>query len=113
MSDLERRLHELREQAKKFAEAEAERVYLEHFRKSKLAILMKKYQRELGLETVNAQEREALADKEYLEVLEGLKEATRVAEENRWMLRIAMQGSSLWQTQQATLRAEMQGYKGD
>lgn len=111
MSDLEKRLHELREQAKKFAAAEADRVYLEHFRKSKIAILMKKYQRDLGLETVNAQEREALADPEYLEVLDGLKEATKIAEENRWLLRIAMQGSSLWQTQEATKRAELQGYK--
>ena len=110
LTELEQRLHELREQAKKFAAAEAERVYLEHFRKSKLAMLMKRVQQEQGLETVNAQEREALASTEYQQVLEGLRDATKIAEENRWLLRISMQGSSLWQTQEATKRAEMVAY---
>ncbi len=104
---LESRLHELRQQARLYAEAHSKRIYLEHFRKSKLAILMKRLAKEQRLETVNAQEREALAHPEYLEVLEGLREATEIAERYGWELKIAMQGSSLWQTQQATLRAEL------
>jgi len=109
---LERRLTELREQAKIYAKAKAEQVYLEHFRKSKLAILMKQLAKEQRLETVNAQEREALAHPDYLQVLEGLKEATEIAEREGWLLKIAMQGSSLWQTQEATKRAEIAAYKG-
>jgi hypothetical protein len=110
---LENRLHDLREQAKTYAKAQADRVYLEHYRKSKLAILMKQIHREQQLEAVNAQEREALAHPDYLAVLDGLREATEIAEREGWMLRIAMQGSSLWQTQEATKRAEIQAYKGD
>ena len=106
---LEARLQELRDQAGAFAAAESERIYLNHFRKAKLAMLMK--DREVaGITTVAAQERDARAHPEYLELLIGLREATKIAEENRWLLNIAMRGSSLYQTQQATIRAEMQAY---
>ena len=73
-------------------------------------MLMKVAERELGLTTVNAQEREARTSPEYLELLDGLKEATQIAEENKWLLQIAMRGSSLYQTQQATRRAEIAAY---
>lgn len=109
-NELEARLDELRNQAKAFAEAEADRVYIENFKKSKLAMLMKVAEKELGLTTVNAQEREARTHPEYLELLDGLKVATQTAEENKWLLQIAMRGSSLYQTQQATRRAEITAY---
>ena len=105
---LEQRLQELRDQAKLYSDAEAERTYLENFRHSKLAILMKEVVHKYS--TVAAQEREARAHPDYLALLEGLKEATRVAEYNKWLLNIAMRGSSLYQTQEATKRAEMQSY---
>ena len=105
---LEQRLQKLRDQAKIYAEAEAERTYLENFRHSKLAILMKEFAAHHS--TVAAQEREARAHPEYLELLHGLKEATEVAEYNKWLLQIAMRGSSLYQTQEATKRAEIQAY---
>jgi len=111
MSDqLEKRLQELRDQADRYAKAKADQVYLEHFRKSKLAMLMKDYATK-GFDTVNAQEREARCNPEYLEILEGLRDATEIAERESWHLRIAMQGSSLWQSMEATKRAEMQAYK--
>jgi hypothetical protein len=107
---LEKRLEELRAQARLYADAEAERTYLENFKHTKLALLMK--QVEGRYSTVAAQEREARAHPEYQELLEGLKEATRIAEYNKWLLQIAMRGSSLYQTQEATKRAEIQAYKG-
>jgi len=109
-NELEARLDELRQQARAFAKAEAERTYLENFKKSKLAMLMKIAERELGISAVNAQEREARTHPEYLELLDGLRTATEIAEENKWLLNIAMRGSSLYQTQQATKRAEIQAY---
>ena len=108
--ELEARLHELRLQAKAYAKAEADRIYIENFKKSKLAMLMKVAERELGLTAVNSQEREARTNPEYLELLEGLREATQIAEENKWLLQIAMRGSSLYQTQQATRRVEIAAY---
>lgn len=113
MSDhLEKRLQELRDQADRYAKAKAEMVYLDHYRKAKLAMLMKQVAVEQRIETVNAQEREALCHPEYIQILEGLRAATEIAEREGWHLRIAMQGSSLWQTQEATKRAEIQAYKG-
>lgn len=107
--EIEKRLHELRAQADRYAKAEADRTYLNHFRQSKLAILMKQYEQDYP--TVAAQEREARSHPEYLQVLDALREATEIAEREGWHLKIAMRGSSLYQTQQATLRAELQGYK--
>lgn len=105
---LEKRLQELRDLADEYAEAEAQRTYLENFKHSKLAILMKAVEGRFS--TVAAQEREARANPEYIELLEGLREATLVAERCKWHLQIAMRGSSLYQTQEATKRAEIQAY---
>ena len=56
---------------KKFAKAKAERIYLEEYRKSLKAILMKR-----SVENaIGAQERDAYAHEEYLALLQGLKAA--------------------------------------
>ena len=106
---IERRLEELRSLAKQYAKDYAQMGYLEEFKKSKLAILMKDAERK-GFTTAAAQEREARAHEDYLALLEGLKEATERSEAARWELRIAEMGAELWRTQQATLRAERKGY---
>jgi hypothetical protein len=43
--------------------------------------------------------------------LEALRDATEIAEREGWLLRIAMRGSSLWQTQESSKRAEIQAYQ--
>ena len=108
---LESRLQELRDQADRYAKAKADMTYLGHYRKSKLAMLMKDAALK-GFDAVNAQEREARCDPEYIQILEGLRDATEIAEREGWHLRIAMQGSSLWQTVEASKRDEIQAYKG-
>ena len=108
MNNIEQRLDELRRLADEYADAESERTYLEQFKHSKLAILMKQFERDYS--TVAAQEREARSHPEYLELLQGLKEATKIAERAKWHLQIAMRGSSLWQTKQAQQRAEISAY---
>ena len=87
---------------KKFAKAKAERVYLEEYRKSLKAILMKR-----TLETtVAAQEREAYSDPEYLQLLQRIKEATEIEEKLRWDLIGAQARVEIWRTEQANNRAE-------
>jgi len=109
MSDaIEKRLTELRTIASAYASAFADRQYLEEYKKSHLAILMKDY--EPKHKTSAAQEREALADPRYLGTLKGLKAATELSEKLRWELRIAETGAELWRTQQSTMRAERKGY---
>lgn len=88
--------------AKKFAKAKSERVYLEEFRKSKKAILMKQ-----SMETAaNAQEREAYSHPEYIELLRGLQAAVEVEEKLRWDLIAAQARVEIWRTEQANNRAE-------
>jgi hypothetical protein len=87
---------------KRYAKARADRIYLEEYRKSLKAILMKR-----SLENaVNAQEREAYSDPEYVKLLQGLKEAVEVEEEIRWGLVAAQARIEVWRTQSANDRAE-------
>lgn len=104
----EDKLQKIRDCSKIYAAAKGERVKLEHFRKSKLAILMKKYEPEH--KTTTAQEREARADPEYVEVIEGLAEATEIEAREYWNLKITELQFSAWQTKQANKRAEMNRY---
>ena len=58
----------IRDNGKKFAQAKADRIYLEEYRKSLKALLMKRS----GENAVNAQEREAYAHPEYQELLKAV-----------------------------------------
>jgi hypothetical protein len=106
---IERRMAELRQLADDYAKARANTVYLEEFRKSKLAILMKAAEAQ-GVKTSAAQERDALAHPDYVELLQALKAAVEVSERSRWLLKIAEMGAEIWRTQESTRRAEMKGY---
>lgn len=97
-------LNFIRDTAPAYAKAKAERVYLEAFVKTKKAILMKKY--EPDYPSAAAQEREALAHPEYLEILNGLREATEQEEKYRWLIVAAQAKVSIWQTLEATRRME-------
>lgn len=88
--------------AENFARAKANRIYLEEYRKSLKAILMKR-----SLEdTIGAQEREAYAHEEYKQLLQGLKEAVEVEEKLRWDLIAAQARVEIWRSEQANLRTE-------
>lgn len=88
--------------AKQFADAKAQRVYLEEFRKSKKALLMKQ-----SIEgALGAQERDAYAHAEYVELLKGLRQAIEIEEKLRWDLIAAQARVDIWRTEQANLRLE-------
>lgn len=108
-AQVERRMHELRQTAAKYAKAKADYEYLEDFKKSKIALLMKEAEKQ-GFATAAAQEREARAHPEYLQILEGLRVANEEAEKLRWELRLAEMGSEVWRTLESSRRAEMRGY---
>lgn len=89
---------------KLYAEAKAEVVYLEQFRKSKHAMLMKQAMNE-GHTSVAAQEREAYANEEYVQLLLGLKAATDNAEALRWALVSAQARIDVYRSMEASNRA--------
>lgn len=108
---IEKRMSVLRAKAREYAKAKAEYDYLEDFKKSKVAILMKVAEVQ-GFKTSAAQEREALAHDEYLQLLKGLQVANEEAERLRWELKLAELASEIWRTNESTRRAEMRGYAG-
>lgn len=88
--------------AKHFAAAKANRVYIEEYRKSLKSILMKR-----SMESaIGAQEREAYAHDEYVSLLQGLKAAVEAEEKLRWDLIGAQARVEIWRTEQANNRAE-------
>lgn len=90
----------LKVSAKAYAKAKAERIYIEEFRKSKKAILMK----QSGDQSAAAQERDAYAHPGYQELLQGLKVAVENEENLRWKIASAELQISIWQTQSANSR---------
>ncbi len=93
--------------APKYAKAKAERMYLEEFRKTKKALLMKQAM-EAGFESAVSQEREAYAHQEYQDLLVGLGAAIEIEETLKWQLTAAQMKSEIWRTESAN---ERQGIK--
>ena len=89
----------------KFAEAKAHRVYLEEYRKSQKAMLMKKAIAEKRATSSAAAEMEAYADPAYVEVLKGIEAATEDEEALRWALVSAQARIDVWRSQEASNRA--------
>ena len=88
--------------AKQFAKAKAERTYIEHYRKSLKAILMKKSNES----AIGAQEREAYAHPEMLELIAGLQAAVEIEEKLKWDITAAELRVEIWRTEQANNRQE-------
>jgi hypothetical protein len=95
----------IRDNAPAYAQAKAQRVYLEEFRKTKKALCMKAAE-SYGNTTAASQEREAYADPAYVEILEGLKAAVEKEEALRWMIVAAQAKIEVWRTIEANRRAE-------
>jgi len=91
------------ENAPKYAVAKSQRIFLEEFRKTKKALLMKDAMAR-GIDSAVAQEREAYAHPEYEELLYGLAEAIRQEEHLLWKLRAAQMKSDIWRSEQASER---------
>jgi hypothetical protein len=88
-------------QAASYAKAKADRIYLDAFRKSKLAILMS----QCAEKTAVAREQFALAHPDYIALLDGLRVAVETEETLRWRIVAAQARVDVWRTEQATNRA--------
>jgi hypothetical protein len=88
----------------KYAQAKAEVTYIEEFRKSKKAMLMKTAM-ENGVKSAAAAEIEAYSDPSYIELLKGLKAAVEASEGMRWGLIAAQARIEVFRTLEASNRA--------
>jgi hypothetical protein len=95
----------IRDTSKKYAKAKAERIYLEEFRKSKKALLMREAET-AGHKSAATQEREAYANTEYVELLEALKSAVEAEEALRWQITAASAKIEVWRSLSANERME-------
>jgi hypothetical protein len=86
--------------APQYAQAKAERVYLEEYRKTLKATLMKG----CGLDAIGAQEREAYAHEDYATHLQGLRAAVEAEEALRWRLVAAQAAIEVWRSTEASNR---------
>lgn len=85
-----------------YAKAKADRIYLEEFRKSRKAQL----QSQAGTEVLGKQETFAYAHADYIEILEGIRQAVETEEKYRWLMTAAQAKVSVWQTMQFNARIE-------
>ena len=109
MTDIERILHEYRSRTGDYAKARSRRTYIEEFKKSKLALLMRQADRD-GFKSVAAQEREAEASDEYIELLKALEAAVEAEERLRYELRSLEMQAEVWRTLRADERFEKKSY---
>ena len=93
----------IRDLAAGYGEAKAQRVFLDEFKKSKKAMLMKTAM-EKGCKSAAAAEIEAYADVEYIEFLKGLRVAVEKAEALRWGLVSAQARVEVWRSMEASNR---------
>ena len=86
--------------APKYAEAKANRVYLENYLKTVKATLALK----CNESTISRAEQYALAHPEYKVVLDGLKVAVEQEEHLKWWLISAQARVDVWRTEEASNR---------
>ena len=102
-TEAEKALDYIRDNATKAAQARANRIYVEEYRKTIKAQLMK----ESADLPLGAQEREAYSDVKYIQHLNAIREAVEQDEYFRWMLTAAEAKLKCWQTQSANNRRGM------
>lgn len=90
--------------SKKYAQAKANRIYVEEYRKTMKAELCKQALA-AGIEAVNAQEREAYSAPAYKSHLEAIRQAVEEEERLRWMMVAAQARIDVWRSMEASNRA--------
>jgi cytochrome c biogenesis protein ResB len=85
-----------------YAKAKADRMFLEEFRKSRKAQLAS----QAGTEVLGKQETFAYAHADYIEILEGIRQAVEKEERYRWLMTAAQARIEVWRTEQYSARIE-------
>ena len=81
----------------------SDRMFLEEFRRSKHAQLKSLAKTEV----LGKQETYAYAHADYIQILEGIREAVELEERYRWLMTAAQARISVWQTEQYNARLEI------
>lgn len=92
----------MRDNAKKYAQAKADVIYMTEYRKSLKAMLMA----ESDAKTESAKETFAYSDNRYIQHLDAIRQAIATAEELRWKLIAAEAKIEVWRSLESSARAE-------
>ena len=103
MSEPTKAIQFLIDTAPLYAKAKADRMYLEEFRKSRKAQLAS----QAGTEVLGKQETFAYAHADYIEILEGIRQAVEKEERFRWLMTAAQARIEVWRTEQYSARMEV------
>ena len=106
-ADIDKALSYLRDNANEDAQARAERLYLEEFKKTVLA----QEQAKSTAQSVAASEIDARTSDAFLKTLENYKTAIYNDERRRFLRSAAEAKIEAWRTLESTRRAEAKGYK--
>ena len=107
--DIEELLERYRQLADRYAPARANREYIDEYKKTMLSLLMKDAERN-GVSSAAAQERDARANVQYADLLDGLKAAVLEEEKIRYHMKAVEWEIEIWRTKQANERAERRAY---
>lgn len=103
--DPQKALQAMHDTGPELAQARAERVYMEEYRKTLKAQLM----RASAASSAAIQEREAYADESYVAHLEALRHAVEREETLRWHMVTAQTAIEVWRSQEASNRTMDRG----
>lgn len=98
--DIFKCLDYIRDHAEEYAQAKANRLYLEQYRKSQKALLIN----ECNEKTAQARESYAYAHPEYLIMLENYKTSVEIEEKLKWLMESAKLKVEVWRSLNATNR---------
>ena len=85
-----------------YAKAKSDRMFLEEFKRSKHAQLKSLAKTEV----LGKQDTFAYAHPEYIEILEGIRQAVELEERYRWLMTAAQARVECWRTAQFSARIE-------
>lgn len=98
-------LHEMHHSGPQLAQAKANRVYMEEYRKSLKALLMQRSHAKSAVD----READAYAHDDYIEHLQGLREAVEAEEKLRWVMVTHSAAVEVWRSQEASARGMDRG----
>lgn len=101
--DIEKALDYLRDSAITAAQARANRIYMEEYRKSLKSKMMQRF----AMSPLGAQERDAYASREYQIHLDALKTAVEEDEKHRFLREAAQAKIEAWRSMSANNRVNI------
>ena len=108
--ELEKGMEEIRQIGDSYASAKANRNYLEHYRKIRLAQMMKQKMSTCANMSVAKADLESRAEEEYIKLCQDLKNAVEQESKLAWSKKMVELKFEFWKTNQISAMSERKKY---